>query len=89
MIAIKGLCQYALHSVPARIRKFLSRITGFCRESSFQTKYHSRTVIFSLCIVIKMDCKAQSQVECKHFPAASQGTRVIKISSVVATEVRR
>lgn len=89
MIAIKGLCQYALHSVPARIRKSLWRITGFSSESSFQTKHCSRTVIFPLCKVIKMDCKAQSQDECKHFPAASQGTRVIKIPSVLATKVRR
>lgn len=51
-----------------------------------QTEYQSKTVILSLCTVIKMDCTALSQAEHEHFPAVAQATGVIK--NIVSTSNR-
>lgn len=51
-----------------------------------QTEHHSKTVILSLCTVIKMDCEALSQAEHEHFPAVAEATGVIK--NIVSTSNR-
>lgn len=51
-----------------------------------QTEHHSKTVILSLCTVIKMDCAALSQAEHEHFPAVAEATGAIK--NIISTSNR-